>query len=157
MSRDDVEPRLRQLVECHDGCGRYGTANADGCVRGCPCPKARGRRNRRSGLSKQREARKALGVKPNKFGDSNEENWSDALFATEVKSGAQCRPVLTAWLKAEAQIIANQPDHGLQHKVSRVVWMPAGMSDGLVTVRLSDYKALIRPALEEFYGGGDAA
>lgn len=156
----DVTPLLKDKSPCGCGleCGLFGTLNKHGCVRGCTkCPKCRGARNRRSGLKKQREARKALGVAPNKFGDSNEENWADVLFANEVKAGAQVRPAATAWLRIETQVISNRPDHGGQHKPTRAVLMPDGWGkDGLVMVRLSTWRDLIRPALEHFYELGEA-
>jgi hypothetical protein len=115
---------------------------------------ARGARNRRKGLAKQRVARRRLGVRPShKFGDADEERWGDALFANEVKSGRQCDPVKNAWARAESQIRASEPDHGGQHKPARVTWMPEGWgSDGLVAVRLSAWEQIVSPALEAFYG-----
>lgn len=111
-----------------------------------------GRRNRRKGLSKQRTARKALGVAPsNKFGDANEENWKDPIFANEVKAGAQIKPAVTAWLRIEAQVKSNESDYGSLRKPCRAVLMPDGWSDGLVMVRLSTWEELIRPALEAYY------
>jgi hypothetical protein len=138
----------KALCGCADRCDRFGTPNKWGCVRGCTCPRCRGARNRRSGLSKQRVARKALGVPPNKFGDSAEERWADTLFRTEVKSGAQIEPVATAWRRIEKQVDANRPDFGDDGRPCRAVVMPKGMSDGLVIIRLSTWEQIIRPALE---------
>jgi hypothetical protein len=142
--------------ECGCGCGRFGTLRKrpEGHVRGCTCPRCTGQRNRRSGLDKQRRARTHLGVAPShRFGDANEERWNDPLFANEVKSGAQCGPVANAWRRAEAQVIANRPDHGGAHKPTRVTWMPDGWGDrGLVTVTLATWDELVRPALEALYG-----
>lgn len=150
----DVEPMLRAEADCPCGCGLYGTVTAKGCVRGCECNRCRGRRNRKRGLDKQTKARKAMGVDPSsKFGDANEESWGDPLFANEVKSGKQCGPVANAWNRAKAQIVANNPDPGGQHKCARVVWMPEGWGKrGLVTVELETWRVLIAPALEHFYG-----
>lgn len=153
----EVTPLLKQKVKCACGlaaCDRYGTPNKDGCVRGCPCRRCLGRRNRRKGLSKQSQARKALGVQSQKFGDANEERWADSLFANEVKAGAQIRPAVNAWLRIEAQIVANEPDFGRANKHPRAVLMPDGFpkDEGLVMVRLSTWRTLIRPALEEYYG-----
>jgi hypothetical protein len=135
----DVTPRFKEPSDRHP--------------RGCNCRPCIGRRNRREGLRKQREARKRLGVPANKFGDSNEERWADQLWSTEVKSGSGLRPVLTAWLKAEAQIAANQADHGDRHRPPRVVLMPAGWgSEGLVVVRLASWEAVVRPALDDHSG-----
>lgn len=127
----------------------------ESCTRAKPCRPCLGARNRRKGLRKQREARKALGVAPShKFGDANEENWSDAIFANEVKAGKQVGPAVTAWNRIEAQVHANEPDVGGRHKPVRAVLMPDGWpkGEGLVMVRLSTWAQLVRPALEESYG-----
>lgn len=121
--------------------------------RGCSCRPCIGRRNRRSGLAKQRVARKALGIEPNKFGDSHEERWADQLFANEVKSGKQCGPVANWWRRVEAQVLANEASHGDRRRPVRAVAMPSDWSDGLVVVRLSAWREVVLPALEEFYGG----
>lgn len=134
--------------DCGCGCGRYGTPGRTGCVRGCGCARCTGRRNRRKGLAKQSQARKALGVPANRFGDSNEERWTDGLFANEVKSGKQCGPLANWWRKVEAQVHANEADHGDRHRPVRAVAMPEGWSDGLVVVRLSTWQDIVRPALE---------
>lgn len=139
-------------------CPMYGSllkASKDGRhrIKGCGDIVKRNTRNRSSGLGKQRVARKALGIPPNKFGDSNEERWADPLFANEIKSGAQVRPAATAYLNAERQILSNEPDHGGQRKPARVTIMPENFSgDGIVMVRLSTWRELIRPALEDYYG-----
>ena len=139
-------------------CGLFGTLrkNPEGHVRGCTCPKCMGQRNRRKGLKKQRDARKALGVAPShKFGDANEENWQDHLFANEVKAGAQIKPAVTAWQRIELQVQSNQIAVGSLKKPCRAVLMPDGWGkEGLVMVRLSTWQELIRPALDEYYGQG---
>jgi hypothetical protein len=114
-----------------------------------------GKRNRAKGLTKQREARKRLGVAPsNKFGDANEENWKDPIFANEVKAGAQIKPAVNAWLRIEAQVLRNQSDFGSLRKPCRAVLMPDDWGkEGLVMVRLSTWEDLIRPALEAYYEG----
>jgi hypothetical protein len=139
-------------AECGCGCEKYGRPNKWGCVRGCVCNRCRGRRNRRGGLAKQRVARKALGIPPNKFGDSAEERWADSLWRNEVKAGAQVEPVATAWRRIEKQVDANRPDVGDDGRPCRAVIMPKGMTDGLVVVRLSSWEQLVRPAMEQFYG-----
>lgn len=122
-------------------------------VRLCKCRVCGGRRNRRSGLTKQRTARKALGVPPQKFGDSNEERWADTHFANEVKSGKQCGPLANWWRRVEAQVLANEADYGDRRRPVRAVAMPEGWgSDGLVVVRLSTWREQVGPALDEFYG-----
>lgn len=138
---------------CGCGCGRFGTPNKRGCVRLCPCVRCRGARNRRKGLRKQTAARKALGVPSQKFGDSNEERWLDALFANEVKAGLQCKPLLNWWRRVEAQVLANEATFGDRRRPVRAVAMPEGQTDGLVVVRLSTWRDIVRPALDEKYGG----
>ena len=157
-----VEPMLKEKMYCdgdqekcsNKNCRLYGIPMQrtwkDGLqrVKGCGDPVARGARSRRSGLAKQRVARKALGVAPShKFGDANEENWCDPYFSTEVKSGAQVRAVNTFWTKCLAQIESGQHDFGGQKKIPRVVAMPEGSKDGLVVMRLSDWEAFIKPLI----------
>lgn len=147
---------LKEKRDCACGCGLFGTPRKrpEGHIRGCDCPRCRGKRNRQKGLKKQREARKALGVAPShKFGDANEENWSDAIFQNEVKSGAQIKPAVTAWVRIEAQVQSNQTAVGSLRKPCRAVLMPDGWSDGLVMVRLSTWRDVVRPALDAYYEG----
>jgi hypothetical protein len=147
-----TEPEAPRKGECPCGCDLYGNITNGRHVRGCACNRCRGARNRRKGLSKQRTARKALGVAPsNKFGDANEENWKDPIFSNEVKAGKQIQPAVTAWLRIEAQVISNQSDFGSLRKPTRAVLMPDGWSDGLVMVRLSTWSELVAPALQAFY------
>lgn len=149
-------------AECGCGCGEYGAlkrAHRDGtrCVaRKCKCKRCQGTKSRRSGLRNQSVARKKLGVAPShKFGDANEENWHDPLFATEVKSGKQVGPVANWWARVAAQIDASQPDHGGQHKARRAVAMPEGWGKrGLVVVELDEWERLVAPALAQVYGEG---
>lgn len=159
MSEPQVEPNFRDVDECGCGCGAYGTLkppSKDGtrCVsRKCKCVRCRNRRNRKSGLDKQRKAAVALGLADGKFLASNEENWSDAYFANEVKSGKQVGPVLNWWLRVEKQVKANQADYGDRLRPVRAVAMPDGWGkDGLVVVRLSTWREHIGPALDEFWG-----
>jgi hypothetical protein len=137
---------------CSKNCGKFGTPNRWGCVRGCPCPRCVGKRNRKSGLKKQGAARKALGVPGGKFGASNEELW-ESLFRNECKSGRFVMPAANAYLKIEQQVDANRPDVGDDGRPCRAIIMPFGWgSEGLVMVRLSTWQDLIRPALEAHYG-----
>jgi hypothetical protein len=141
--------------DCACGCGLYGTLRKRPLnhIRGCACPACRGKRNRQKGLAKQRTARKALGVAPShKFGDANEERWGDALFANEVKAGKQVGPAVTAWVRIEAQVMSNQTAVGANRKPTRAVLMPDDWGDeGLVMVRLSTWRDIVRPALEAYY------
>lgn len=140
--------------ECPCGCELFGNVTKGKHVRGCTCAACRGRRNRRKGLSKQREARKRLGVAPsNKFGDANEENWGDSIFANEVKAGKQIAPAVTAWLRIETQVQSNQTAVGSIKKPARAVLMPDGWGkEGLVMVRLSTWQEWVLPAMDAHYG-----
>lgn len=142
-----------------EGCPLFGTLGVparDGTrrIKGCGDPVARGKRNRRSGLSKQRNARKRLGVAPShKFGDANEENWQDGVFANEVKSGKQVQTAVTLWNKIDEQVQRNQSHFGSLRKPTRAVLMPDGWGkDGLVIVKLSTWEDVILPAMIEYYG-----
>ena len=139
-------------------CPKFGTLGRparDGNrrVKGCSDPTARGKRSRTKGLSKQRVARKRLGVAPsNKFGDANEENWQDAIFANEVKSGKQISPAVTVWDRIETQVRSNEADFGSRRKPTRAILMPDDWGkEGLVIVRLSTWEQLVKPAMQAFY------
>jgi hypothetical protein len=136
--------------------GTLGRESRDGKrrIKGCGDPVARGKRNRRAGLAKQRTARKRLGVAPShKFGDANEENWQDEVFANEVKAGKQIQPAVTAWERIENQVRSNEADFGSRRKPARAVLMPEGWgNDGLVMMRLSTWESVVLPAMQEYYG-----
>lgn len=95
-----------------DGCPIFGTLGKPGKdnnrrVRGCEDPAARGKRNRTKGQRAQRKVANKLGI-PTGMGGGNEETWRSQL-RIEVKSGAQVRPVITAYLKQKAQSEASRP------------------------------------------------
>lgn len=73
--------------------------------RSCTGPKCRGARNRRKGQRKQREVRKVLNLKPEKWAGrtGNEETWNASNLRFEVKSGKQVEPVATRYVKARNQ------------------------------------------------------
>lgn len=124
---------------------------ADGMhIKGCPCStcarSARGKLANRNGHRRQRAAVRNLGL----VGTTNEEREA-SIFANEVKSGKQTGPAFTWWLRAEAQIIANEPDHGGRRKPARVILRPDD-HDGVVIIRESTWAELVSPALLEFYG-----
>lgn len=132
----------------HERCGLYGTIRKNGHVRGCPCPRCIGGRNRQRGLKKQRAAKKALGIPNNRFHtkDGNEENWLGA-FRVEVKSGKMVGK-FAGFFKAEAQSEANRAIGDTRPFI--FVAMPEGMgNEGFVTVRLSDWQTHIAPLIEE--------
>jgi hypothetical protein len=89
--------------------GTLGRPGRDGKrrVRGCDDPSARGKRNRTKGQRTQRKIANKLGI-PTGMGGGNEETWQSNL-RIEVKSGAQVRPVITAYLKQKAQSEAARP------------------------------------------------
>lgn len=72
-------------------------------VRGCKCPRCRGRRNRKSGLSAQRSAARSLGIPQLGPHLASDEELYPGELRVEVKSGAQVRPMATAFEKARKQ------------------------------------------------------
>jgi hypothetical protein len=106
-----VEPRLKADPEpCPCGCGVVGRpTKGTGHPRNCACPRCRGGRNRRKGMTAQRQFQKAAGIKQARFRgiNGNEEGWRD-YWAWEIKSGSQVRPVITAYRKCRAQVEANR-------------------------------------------------
>jgi hypothetical protein len=123
-------------ADCVCGCGLFGTPRKRplGHIRGCDCPKCRGKRNRSKGDSKARTARKQLGI--GGVNSRHEELWGGDV-RVEIKAGAQIKPVLTAFLRCEMQSEAARPVG--DHRPFMLVAMPDGMKDGLVVMWLSDY------------------
>lgn len=152
LHRDEVTPLPKQtrVWNCRKG--------VETCTYKKPCPSCLGRRNRRSGLKKQREARKALGIPPAKVASvlSNEEGWRDPHFRDEVKSGAQTKPAATRFLAAEKQADANKAI-GDFRDFRHVLMPPDWGSEGLVQVRLSTWRKIIRPALDAYWSDGEGA
>ena len=78
------------------------------CTRAKPCRADLGARSRRSGLKKQREARKTIerstGTQAGRYSSQTgaEENWRLSI-RVEAKSGAQVKPIVTRYLAARAQ------------------------------------------------------
>lgn len=135
------------------GCPLFGTlgkAARDGGrrVRGCGDPSARGKRNRNKGDRKATKARRALGLAgPN---TRHEEHWRGA-FRVESKAGAQVEPIRTRFVKAEAQSFEGKAAG--DYRPFLMVAMPDGMGDdGLVVCRLSTFRAVIVPLIEEMEG-----
>ncbi len=112
------------------------------CSRTKPCVACRGARNRRSGMRKQREARKALEAVTGKDAArfvgqlGNEESWSGLPLRVEVKSGAVAGPVWTKYAAAEAQSAASKAIGDVRPFV--FVAMGQRTSDGLLVCRLSE-------------------
>lgn len=139
---------LAEKEVCECGCGRVSVRTSVGHVKGCKCRSCIGKRNRRGGLNKQRRAKKALGIPKSRFHgqDGNEENWR-GYFRAEVKAGKQVGAA--KWfLRAEAQSDANRAIGDPRHFI--FVAMPEGMgNEGFVTMRLSVWRDVIAPLLEE--------
>lgn len=122
-----------------DVCPVFGTllpASRDGRrrVRGCDDAVARGKRNKTKGRRKQATAVRALGIPRSNLSPGHEELLGGTV-RTEVKAGAQVKPVLTKFLAMEAQSEAARPVG--DHRPFVAVVMPDGMSDGIALIRLS--------------------
>lgn len=128
---------------------KFGT---EGCTEHEPCAQCRGSRNRKSGLKRQNDARKALQVVTGKhvarFASlaSNEESWRLPL-RVEVKSGQMdAGPVWTKYAKAEAQSDAARARG--DNRPFAAVHMGTKTSDGLFTCRLSKLGEVVQALLE---------
>jgi NADH dehydrogenase/NADH:ubiquinone oxidoreductase subunit G len=123
------------------------------CTRSKPCASCRGARNRRSGMRKQREARKALervtGAEAARFAGQlgNEEAWSGLPLRVEVKSGAQVGPIWTRYAAAENQANASKAIGDARPFV--MVAMGQKTSDGLALVRLSELARFVEAVLNQ--------
>lgn len=123
----------------------------DDCTRAKPCRSCLGRRNRRSGLAKQRQARKALEVVTGKEAarfaslTSNEESWVLPL-RVEVKSGAIAGPVDTKCRESEKQSGQNKRIGDVRPFAA--VFMPKGTSDGWFCCRLSELGRVVEALVE---------
>lgn len=124
----------------------------DECTRTKPCRRCLGARSRRSGMAKQREARKVLERVTGKFAvqfvtaGGNEENWRLPV-RVEVKSGAQCGPVWTKYAAAEAQSAASKSEGDGRPFVA--VFMGTRTSDGLFVCRLSELDRVTEALVNE--------
>ncbi len=127
-------PKEARLWECRKA--------DEACTRKTPCASCRGARNRRSGMRKQREARKALeavtGKEAARFAGQlgNEEAWHGLPLRVEVKSGAIAGPVWTKYAAAEAQSNVSKAIGDVRPFV--FVAMGQRTSDGLLVCRLSE-------------------
>lgn len=146
---------VKGYCECGDfgeECGLFGTLGKPDRVgrrhvRGCPCKSCLGRRSRRSGVSKQRVARKAMGIAGPSMGADHEENWRGNV-RLEVKSGArEASPVQTRFLACEAQSEASRPIG--DNRPFAAIFMPPGTSEGFVVVRLSQLEEVARCLLSD--------
>lgn len=123
----------------------------DTCTRAKPCRSCLGARNRRSGMRKQRDARKALesvtGTTAAQFVGmlGNEESWRLPV-RVEVKSGAQAGPIWTRYTAAEQQSDASRSQGDTRPFV--FVAMPTGTTDGLMVCRLSALEQITTALLD---------
>lgn len=117
--------------------------------RNCTGPKCRGRRNPRKGKRKQRDARKALMLKDEKWSGkhANEETWDSATVRVEVKAGAQVKPIATRYVNARAQSDAARARGDFRPFV--FVAAPDG-SQPLVVVRADELPAVVAAFVEEW-------
>lgn len=127
--------------------------NREDCTRSVPCVQCRGARNRRSGMRKQREARKALetvtGAHAARFVGQlgNEEAWHGLPLRVEVKSGAQVGPIWTRYAAAEAQSNAN---HAIgDPRPFILIAMGQRTSDGLAVLRLSELARFVEACIND--------
>ena len=107
----------------------------------------RGRINRQSGKRKQSAALRVLEavyeVQAKWAGSrGNEETWHHLPVRAEIKSGAQVGPIATRYLAAEKQ--SEQARATGDTRPFVFIAMPAGMSDGLLVVRLSVFAELMQ-------------
>ena len=131
--------------DCACGCGLFGTLRKrpENHVRGCPCARCMGKRNRSKGDSKARKARKVLGIKGAMT--RHEEHWGGGV-RVEVKAGAQVNPIWTRFRLAEQQSEQHRPIG--DNRPFILVAMPDDMNDGLVVMRLSQVHEVAAGLLE---------
>lgn len=146
MSDDLPFSRAKQVEDSPGGpkpCPRTGEPK-----RTCTCPSCRGRRNRAKGSRAQREARKALGLQPERWKgrEANEETWMAAL-RVEVKAGAQVRPIATRYVAAR-----NQSDAARAIGDTRpfALYARPDGSAGLLVIRADELPRVVAALLEEW-------
>ena len=127
---------LKPKADCVCGCGLFGTPRVrpEGHIRGCNCPRCRGKRNRAKGDAKARKARKALGI-PGVM--SRHEEHFGGRVRVEMKAGAQVGPIQTRFELARLQSEAARPLG--DNRRFMMIAMPDNTSDGIVLMRLSDF------------------
>jgi hypothetical protein len=158
MTREVEHFALKEQAVCVCGCNAVGRPLANGHIaRRCPadgsvCRSCQGRKNKRGGHDKQRIARRALGVPDAKNVSAlTNEEWFRGTIRTEIKSGAQCRPVAIRFLLSEKQSEAARPIGDLRPFVA--CFMPDGWGhEGLLVVRLSNLPAAVESLYEQLFG-----
>ena len=141
-------------IDCPCGCGASGQPTKNGHPKGCAntCVLCRNRRNKRKGGRKQTRARQMLAVPRTGSMQPGHEEQFGGLVRTEVKAGAQVKPILTRYLAAEAQSEAARPFG--DHRPFVFMAMPDGVKYGLVVIR-SDVLEQAVLALYEQFGLGE--
>lgn len=136
----DVSPNLKPKGPCEcdlDACTLFGTLGREDRtgkrhVRGCPCNRCRGKRNRAKGDSKARAARKALAI--GGVNSRHEELFGGAL-RVEIKAGGQIAPAYSAFVRCEQQSEQARPVGDVRPFAA--VFMPDGTTDGVLAIRMS--------------------
>jgi hypothetical protein len=123
------------------------------CTRTKPCRSCMGTRSRRSGLRKQRQGRKLVGVPDTKFAPKmgNEEGWEDPVARWEVKSGAQIEPVAKKFLAIEQQSDQSRA-LGDSRPVIGLLMPPGWGNEGLVLMRASAFSQIAETARQALDG-----
>lgn len=116
----------------------------------CQCRSCIGRKNRAKGKAGERAARKALGLREERWRGrtANEETWTSAL-RVEVKSGgSMANPVQLRYDKMRGQSDAAKPEGDARPFVGVV--KADGHSDVIVLVKGSDLPAVVWALVEEW-------
>ncbi len=131
----------------------------EACTRQQPCRSCLGARNRRKGMRKQRMARKTLEntfqAEAAKFIGQlgNEEAWHGLPVRSEIKAGAQVRPIWTRFIVAEEQSQRSRAIGDLRPFV--MVAMADHTSDGLAVFRMSQFQAILEAFVDAILEGSD--
>jgi hypothetical protein len=155
---EDVHFERAQLLpgpekgDCGCGCGRFGLlkrANRAGvrCVRGCRCVSCRGRNNRRKGATKQRAARKMLGIPGPSLGADHEELWRGAVLVEVKAGGRMANPIGVRYRAMRDQIEASRAIG--DNRPACAIAMPDGWSGGVVMIHTDDVVAWAYALVEE--------
>jgi hypothetical protein len=138
----EVEPNFKPFGPCPCSCGVEGPLQSrqykDGTqhVRRCPCRQCIGRRSKRTGGKAQRTARKLLAVPVTNGIKTGHEEHAGGLVRFEAKSGAQIRPLVTAFTKAEMQSEAARAIGDTRPTVVMALLQPEG-KEAIVAFRAS--------------------
>jgi hypothetical protein len=131
--------------DCPCGCGAFGLLskpfkNGIQHVRGCArsgCKQCRGRASKRTGGKAQRTAKKLLAVPATSSIHTGHEEHAGGLVRFEAKSGAQIRPLVTAFTKADKQSEAARAIGDARPTVVMALLQPEG-KEAIVAFRASN-------------------